>query len=62
MNAKENGAGFVCYASHADAAKALEATNLKLKLGDQSLFVSPHIYRKQKVASMANPIAQTMRE
>jgi len=62
MNAKENGAGFVCYASHTDAASALEATNLKLKVGDQSLFVSPHIYRKQKVASMANPIAQTMRE
>lgn len=62
MNAKENGTGFVCFDNHTDAARALEATNLKLKVGDQSLFVTPHIYRKHKVTSMANPIVQTMRE
>lgn len=57
MKAKENGSGFVCYGNHTDAARALEATNLKMKIGDQSLFVSPHIYRKQKVTNVANPIA-----
>lgn len=62
MNAKENGTGFVCFGNHTDAAKALDAVNLKIKIGDQALFVSPHIYRKQKVSAMPNPVAQSMRE
>lgn len=59
MGAKA-GHGYVSFKEHADAKKALEAVNMKLKLGDMTVLVSPHIYKKesdlQPKSGTVNPI------
>jgi polyadenylate-binding protein len=65
MGAK-SGHGYVSFKEHADAKKALEAVNMKLKLGDTTVLVSPHIYKKesdlQPKSGTVNPIVQNQKE
>lgn len=65
MGAKP-GHGYVSFKDHADAKKALDAVNMKLKLGDMTVLVSPHIYKKesdlQPKSGVSNPIVQNQKE
>jgi len=58
----KGGAGFVSYKDHESAAKAIEETNMKLKINGQTILVSPHVYKKeselQPKDSSLNPIVQ----
>lgn len=60
MNSKDNGTGFVSFNDHVAAKNALEGVNMKKKIGDQSIFVNAHVYRKenelQPKAGGLNPI------
>jgi hypothetical protein len=59
------GHGYVSYKDHADAQKALEAVNMKLKLEDKTVLCSPHVYKKesdlQPKGSNLNPIVQNQK-
>lgn len=60
------GHAYVSFKEHNDAKKALEAVNMKLKLGDETVLVSPHVYKKESnlapKGSSANPIVQNQKE
>jgi len=64
--AAKPGHGYVSFKDHADAKKALDAVNMKLKLGDMTVLVSPHIYKKeadlQPKAGGGSAIVQNQKE
>ena len=64
VNIKNNGTGFVSFKSHEHAKAALEATHMKTKVNDQSIFVSQHIQRKENdlAHSTSNPIIKNQKE
>jgi polyadenylate-binding protein len=51
MNDKNNGTGFVSFSNHEEAQKAIDGLHLKKNLGDQSLIVAPHVYKKENELS-----------
>lgn len=47
INEKNNGTGFVSFSNHEEAQKAIDGLHLKKNLGEQSLIVAPHVYKKE---------------
>lgn len=68
LNLNKPGVGFVSFKQHADAKKALDATNMQHKINDTAILVMPHVYKKDNElygkpkAGFSNPIVKNQKE